>query len=222
MKPFFILCVLFPVAANAASTTFTQTWNISTAIPDNDDVGFTDMRTVSAPEITEIESMTVNLTLSGGWNGDLFAYLVHDSGFSVLLNRVGKDSANPDGAGSSGLNITFSEGASSDVHTTIPLTGIMVSGNYQPDGRTTDPLFVDSGDARTAMLGSFTGLDANGIWTLFIADQAAGDTSTLESWSLSITGVPEPTTALLGGLGMLLLFRRKKSSRSIPPVTKNF
>lgn len=211
MKPFFILCALVPVAASAASTTFTQTWNISTAIPDNDDVGFTDMRTVSAPEITEIESMTVNLTISGGWNGDLFAYVVHSSGYAVLLNRAGKDSANSDGAGSSGLNITFSDDAASDVHTTIPLTGIMVTGIYQPDGRTTDPLSVDPGDARTAMLGSFTGLDPNGTWSLFIADQSAGDTSTLESWSLTVTGVPEPGTALLAGLGLLLLFRRRKN-----------
>jgi hypothetical protein len=43
----------------------------------------------------------------------------------------------------------------------------MVSGTYQPDGRTTDPLTVLDTDPRMAMLSSFTGLDANVTWTLF-------------------------------------------------------
>ena len=33
----------------------------------------------------------MTLNLSGGWNGDLYAYLVHNSGFAVLLNRVGRN-----------------------------------------------------------------------------------------------------------------------------------
>ena len=31
--------------------------------------------------------MTLNLT--GGWNGDLYAYVQYGSGFTALLNRVG-------------------------------------------------------------------------------------------------------------------------------------
>ena len=44
------------------------------------------------------------------YNGDLFAYLVHDTNFCVLLNRVGRSAANADGYPDSGFNITFYAG----------------------------------------------------------------------------------------------------------------
>jgi hypothetical protein len=45
----------------------------------------------AGPTITDVN---VGLQLSGGWNGDLYAYLVHSSGFAVLLNRVGRGTGN--------------------------------------------------------------------------------------------------------------------------------
>ncbi len=209
MKTIACACILLPLAANAA-TTFTETWNVSTAIPDNDDAGYTNTRNLVAPDITEIESVTVALNFSGGWNGDLYVYLVHGTGFSVLLNRPGRAPGTPDGAASSGMTITLDDLGASDIHTSIPLVGGGFSGTYQPDGRITDPLLVVSADPRPAMFSSFTGLDANGSWTLFVADQSAGGISTLNSWTLTVTGVPEPGASLLGALGVLLLWRRSR------------
>jgi len=207
------LCVLCGFAVTStlpAATTWSQTWNVSTAIPDNDDVGFADTRTINVPDITEIENVTVGLHFTGGWNGDLYAYLVHGSGFAVLLNRPGRSLSYPDGSATVGMEVTFDDSAFADLHTAIPMSGGSVIGTYQPDGRITDPLDVLDTDPRPAMLSSFIGLDANNTWTLFVADQAAGETSTLQSWTLTITGVPEPSVALLGGLGMLLLLRRRR------------
>ena len=50
-------------------------------------MGFPDTRSVNIPGVDEIESVTVNLNFTGGWNGDLYAHLVHGSGFLVLFNR---------------------------------------------------------------------------------------------------------------------------------------
>ncbi len=100
-----VLCVLCVVAVHSSSfaaTTWSQIWNITTAIPDNDDVGFADTRTINVPDITEIESVTVGLNFTGGWNGDLYAYLVHGSGFAVLLNRPGRSVGAPDGSATVG------------------------------------------------------------------------------------------------------------------------
>ena len=209
MKTLVASWVFLPLAASAA-TTFTQTWNVSTAIPDNDDVGYTNTRVLSTPGITEIESVTVGLAFSGGFNGDLYAYLVHGSGFTVLLNRPGRDPGTPDGAASSGMTITLDDLGSADIHAAIPMLGGSFSGTYQPDGRITDPLGVAATDPRPALFSSFTGLDANGSWTLFVADQSAGGVSTLNGWTLTVTGVPEPGTSLLGALGLLLLTRRTR------------
>jgi subtilisin-like proprotein convertase family protein len=209
-----ILCILGVLAFQsfaAASTTWTgPTWNVSTVVPDNDDVGITDIRTISIPGLDEIENVTVNLHFTGGWNGDLYAYLLHDSGFSVLLNRPGRSLSALDGSATVGMAITFDDSAVSDIHTAIPMSGGSVSGTYQPDGRETDPYNTLNTDARTAMLADFIGLDPNGTWKLFVADQSAGEESTLQSWSLTITAVPEPSAVMLAALGLFPLFRRKR------------
>ncbi len=199
MKTIACACVLVPLAANAA-TTITNTWTVSTAIPDNDDVGYTDTRSISAPALTAIETVNVALNFTGGWNGDLYVYLIHGSGFAVLLNRPGRDTGTPDGSSSSGMTINLDDTALADIHTGIPMGGGPVSGTWQPDGRTTDPLAVVNSDPRTALLSSFAGLDSNGDWTLFVADQSGGGVSTLESWTLTITGVPETSTILMAAL----------------------
>jgi subtilisin-like proprotein convertase family protein len=205
--------LLFVAHPASASTTWTgPTWNVSTAVPDNDDVGLTATRSITIPAITEIQNVSVNLHFTGGWNGDLYAYLVHGSGFSVLLNRPGRSLSHPDGSATVGMQITFDDAAFSDVHTAIPISGGLVTGTYQPDGRTTDPHLTLNTDSRPAMLSSFDGLAASGIWTLFVADQSAGETSTLQSWALTIQGVPEPSTALLALLGILPLLRRRREA----------
>lgn len=206
-----VLGVLAFQSIAAASTTWNSpTFNVSTAIPDNDDGGLTSTQTVSTTGITNIENVTLTINFTGGWNGDLYAYLVHDSGFSVLLNRPGRSLGNLDGSATSGMVITFADSAGFDIHTDIPMSGGSFTGTYQPDGRITDPLHVLDTDSRPAMLSSFSGLNADGSWTLFIADQSTGETSTLQSWSMNITGVPEPSTTMLGCVAMMALLRRKR------------
>ena len=73
-------------------------------VPDNNYTGWSDTRSVTAPAGT-LQSVAVNLQLTGGWNGDLFAYLVNSAGgYSVLLDRVGPA---PCGYGDSGMNLTL-------------------------------------------------------------------------------------------------------------------
>jgi subtilisin-like proprotein convertase family protein len=159
--------------------------------------------------ITDIGSVTVDLNISGRdaggsgmFNGDLYVTLVHSSGFSVLLNRVGRDDTSLYGyADQFGFNIKISDSAAlGDVHVyrvtlsgnpAAELTGPL-TGTWAPDGRLTDPASVKTSDPRSALLGSFTGTDANGTWTLFVADVSAGGTCKLNSWGLEITPVPEP------------------------------
>jgi subtilisin-like proprotein convertase family protein len=200
----------FQSIAAAPTTWNSPTFNVSTEIPDNDDVGLTNTQIVSASGISQIDTFTVTINLTGTWNGDLYAYLAHDSGFAVLLNRPGRSLDNPDGSATTGMVTTFADYAVSDIHTAIPMSGGSFTGTYQPDGRITDPLDVLDTDSRTAMLSSFNGLNADGFWTLFIADQSTGETSTLQSWSMNITSVPEPSTTLLGCVVVMVLWRRKR------------
>lgn len=207
-----IFALLSALPVSASTTWNGPTWSVSSVIPDNDDVGIVDTRMVNLPNFTKIQSVTVFISLAGGWNGDLYAYLVHDTGFSVLLNRPGLSLSNPYGSGSAGMAISLTDSATTDIHTGIPMNGGLVTGTFQPDGRTADPSVVLNTSPRTAMLSSFTDLDPNGDWTLFVADQSAGDVSTLQSWRLSITAVPEPSSVmLLLFSGAALLIRRRRA-----------
>jgi subtilisin-like proprotein convertase family protein len=209
MKRLLLLCLLCQLGT-ASAVTWSSTYGVGTTIPDNDSVGVSDTRTVSGSGISGIEIVTVTLEFSGGWNGDLYAYVQHDSGFSVLLNRPGRTLAAPDGSSTSGLNIVFDDTAPTEIHTAIPMIGGLVIGTFQPDGRITDPLVVLNTDPRPATLASFNTLSADGGWTLFVADQSPGNTSTLQSWTLTITGIPEPGTVALSGLGAIALFVRRR------------
>jgi autotransporter-associated beta strand protein len=161
-------------------------WTPGTSIADNNPVGVADTRLITFDPAAVVTGLEVRLNLTGGWNGDMYASLVHDSGFTVLLNRPGNTVSNPGGSGSSGMTVTFSAAATTDIHTGIPNSGT-VTGTWQPDARTADPLLVTNSSPRTAFLSSFNEAPVQGNWTLFLADNAAADITTLTGWGLTIT-----------------------------------
>jgi subtilisin-like proprotein convertase family protein len=202
------LVILLTLSVVNAGTILTPTFMVSTTIPDHDIIGIADTRSVTT-SFTEITSIEVAISLSGGWNGDLYAYLSHAGGFCVLLNRPGRTLAVPDGSGSSAISVVFSDLATADIHTALPGSGV-VSGRYQPDGRNDDPLTVLDTTLRSAFLDSFIGVNPNGEWTLFIADVSSGSSTVFNSWSLAITAVPEPASTMLVACGLLICLRRRR------------
>lgn len=206
----FLLATAIP--ATAATVTLSQT--VNAAIPDNNDTGLVSIIPFSSPD-THLTQIEVLIETSGGWNGDLYAYLEHNGQLAVLLNRPGKTTANPAGAASSGLNVRLTDSALSDIHNAIsPTAGIPAVGTFQPDARAADPATVTDESPRSRFLATFTGINPNGLWTLFIADLSPGDTATLESWSLAITAVPETSTTLLLGLSALALASRRSRAHA--------
>lgn len=203
-----LLCA--PCCALAATTLdFDQ--QIHTVIPDNDDRGITSFIDVSGTDLTII-AVDIFVATQNGWNGDMYAYVEHNGILSVLLNRPGRTSAAA-GAASSGMQFHFADAAPADIHTAISTTpGALATGTYQPDARAADPAVVTDASPRSLFLSDFTGQDAAGKWTLFVADLAGGEVATLGNWSLSVTVVPEPSTALLlllGAAGTLLIRSRE-------------
>lgn len=153
----------------------------------------------------------MTFTITGGYNGDLTAYLNHNGVLVPLLNRVGTGSGGEPqysfGFSTSGFDdITLDDQAANgsilEVSTPTP------SQSYLPDSGT---------------LGNFSG-NPNGNWTIFFADLSGGDptSSTLGGWSLEVTAVPEPVNvalALFAGLAIAfkLILRRRQSARDSAP-----
>ncbi|WP_193213658.1 PEP-CTERM sorting domain-containing protein [Luteolibacter marinus] len=197
------------LAGPARAATISTEWTVHALVPDNTELGWSDSRMLSTGFGT-IESVELHLEIDGGFNGDLYAYLIHTTaggtGFSVLLNRVGRTAGNPDGSFTSGMDVTFSAEASQDIHT---YSGSIFSGDFLPDARETPWDEVVDTDPRTATLSSFNGLDADGIWTLFVADVSPVFQSTVVSWGLTVTATPEISGVVpTGGLVMAALLRR--------------
>lgn len=201
------------------------------AIPDGTATGLSS--TLNLPpsgSLPVISAVTVTLSLivppgKTGWIGDIYGYLQHGSAMSVLLNRPGRSTTNPDGYPDGGpISLTFADSAANgDIHTyraqlngnedtdlSTPLTGF-----WQPDGRAIDPATALTTTYRTALLSGFAGLDASGSWNLFLADLSSGGEFTLNAWSISIeqvAAVPEPGAAGVIGAGLLAfaVWRRRK------------
>src|SRR5581483_1747215 len=182
-----------------AQTTETYTFTTNRLVPDGDPAGLADVRNINSA-IGTITSLQVHLKVTGEYNGDLYAYLRHSSGFVVLLNRVGTTSTNQWGYPDSGFDVTFQAGAANgDIHlyenvTNLP-GGSPLTGVWQPDGRTADPTNALDTSPRTTSLTNFNGLNAAGEWTLYIADTDSGGTNMLTEWTLQITGAAYPTLA---------------------------
>lgn len=210
-------------------------------IPDGSPVGLADTRTVSS-SVTSLGDLNVWLNIagrgSGGFNGDLYVTLVHETGFAVLLNRPGRQADNPLGYGDSGLNIMLDDEDSANVHQyRLTLSGNdrtrlngPLTGTWQPDGRNIDPDQVLTTTPSTTPLSGFDSLNPNGAWTLYVADLEAGGLSRLESWGLDITGVdstiPEPTT-FVAGLALLVaalasIFQRRRDDSGLAGFLRGF
>lgn len=183
--------------ASAALVTFN--FSPGAPIPDNDPSGVGYGFTISGAPI-DIQNVTVRFTIAGGYNGDLYGYLVHDSGFAVLLNRVGATGGNPGGYPDSGFNnVTLASSVGNDIHqyeVTLGGPGVPSGTGWAADGR------LNATDAaRNNTLDVFNGANPNGQWTLFFADRSAGSISTLNTFEVQIEAVPEPVNVALGIFG---------------------
>lgn len=103
-------------------------------VPDNNPSGWVDSRTVSTAPAGTINSLAVNLVISGGWNGDLYAYLGNGSGFTVLLNHVGGAANGGLGNAGNGFDVQFSDAGAGGLHTYTGNGSGVLTGTWQPDG----------------------------------------------------------------------------------------
>jgi subtilisin-like proprotein convertase family protein len=164
-------------------------------LPDGNAAGLSDVRNVNS-SIGSISSVKVGLKITGEFNGDLYGYLRHASGFVVLLNRSGKMASNSHGYPDSGFDVSFQHGRTRDIHLYLhisaPPAGAPLIGTWDADGRTADPASVTNASGRFSSLTNFNGLSAAGEWTLYLADLESGGTNALAEWSLEITGDVDP------------------------------
>jgi subtilisin-like proprotein convertase family protein len=193
--------------SHAATITFTNAAGIT--IPVSGTSGPSDPypSTITVAGMGPLTDITVTFSnFSHTWPGDLDILLVGPTGQNVLLmGAVG---------GSSdivGVTLNFTPTA-----TDFLLTEPIVSGTYLPTQNSSGSF---AGPAPTGPYGtsltSFLGTNPNGVWSLYVMDNAGQDRGLMGAWSLTLsddgTVVPEPGTLGLLSAGLLSLawFRRR-------------
>ena len=199
-----LLAALLLSGAAAQAALYDSGFANGGVIPDGNPTGWSDTRTVSGlgPVLSGI---TVTINLSGGFNGDLRCYLNYGSSSVTLLNRLGSTPENPFGSATAGFtSFVFSD--SGLLQSTISASSGALTGTYQA--------------ATGSFDSSFHEVNPNGAWTISFFDMAGGnDPSTLTSWRLDITAVPEPVNVAMGifaGVtGLTLVVRRRGSLKKL-------
>lgn len=210
MKLFLVslaLVAALPIAQATVVDTF-RSGTLNTVIPDGAPTGYTFTRTTTTSDANFINGVDVHLNLSGGFNGDLYGYLVFQASdnsittTALLLNRVGRTGVADPGFSTGGMSVILSSGTGlagniHDIANPANSTFGTRSTYYAADTRTTLPQgdFTGSTPAGSGLsvFGSYSH-DANGTWTLFLADLSGGEVTTLVSWGLDVSVVPEPAT----------------------------
>lgn len=117
--------------------------------------------------------------LSHGWPGDVEVLLVGPGGTHALL-------LSDAGGATDAVDVTLIfEASATDV---VPPNGPIVSGAFLPSAYGDGGAFAAPAPAGpyAADLDAFAGTDPNGTWSLFVADDQAGDVGTIEGgWSLT-------------------------------------
>ena len=222
MKRQLVICSLALIMAWTAQggIIYSPANNINANIPDGSPSGWAGTATASG-YLPSLSDISVTLNISGGYNGDLYAGLSYGGVLVPLLNRVGVSSGNPFGSDGAGMSVTLSDSGSVNIHAAGD--GVL-GGTYRADGQNIDPLSSASSFSATggsimldAVGTGFGNMNPNGTWTLFLADLSGGGQSTLVSWSLEITAVPEPVNVALGifaGVFVVVVVVRSRSVRN--------
>jgi subtilisin-like proprotein convertase family protein len=192
------LLAVASVPAGLITTVESGTLNIT--VPDGNPLGITSALNVSGLGniLSSGDNVSMTLNISGGNNGDLYAYLSYDGHIVTLLNRPGVTAGNPVGYTDAGFSVTLSGGSYGNINTygssSYTTSGGQVTGTYNPAG------------GNTAFQG-YNGMNPNGGWVLFIADMSGGDPSqsVLNSWSLTFDVVPEPVNIAMAIFGVVLV-----------------
>jgi subtilisin-like proprotein convertase family protein len=166
-------CIDFTVGGGGPGVnTYTADPDPNAPIPDNNPTGITSTITVP-PSSNIVLDVDVQLTTTHSWAGDLRANLAHGAASSTFYDQPGVPAST---FGCSGDNPTLTvddEGTGGAVETSCLNAPVSYPPgvNYTPN----NPLSV------------FDNLDVEGDWVLTISDHAAGDTGTLDSWSIIVT-----------------------------------
>lgn len=183
MKKCLAMVAIVALAATGANG---QIYNNATdvAIPDTPAVSSS---IVISDFVGSITDVNVCMALNHTFDGDLDIVLAGPGGLVQHLTSDNGSSGDNYGNASTGTYFD-DEGATAITTGTAPFAG-----RFSPE-TTAQAMTSGAPSATAGSLSRWDGMNANGTWTLWIDDDAGGDTGTLRHWSLIFNDTGSPGT----------------------------
>jgi subtilisin-like proprotein convertase family protein len=191
---------VFFISNQSFAQTFTgANFNINDVVSNSGTVAVSGVGTVANGA-----DISLRLQFNHTFLGDLAIWLVAPGGQVLEL-------CTRNGGGNNNADITFSDAAATNIATAVAATSTGVggcppttfgyNGSFKPEGRNNvmPPFPTSPSDAPApgtfTFANTYSGLNANGTWTLFINDHAGGDVGATCIWSITIVPQLAPCTA---------------------------
>lgn len=134
--------------------------------------------TINIPDSFTMNDVNVNIDIEHTWTGDITLTLEHPDGTQVIVF----DDA--DGCSANDIGVTFDDESANAL-------------DCDPGaGGTGADAFPEADYIPSNALAAFDGKDSAGVWTLFVEDDAGGDTGILNSWGITYDFDPIVATPL--------------------------
>jgi subtilisin-like proprotein convertase family protein len=147
-----------------------------------------------------VGELTVTLVgLDHAYPADLDVLLVGPEGQNVTLMSDAGGGIDADDA-----TLVFDDGAEQTTSIGDPIT----SGRYRPSNQAGSDAYPEPAPAASGLtaLSTFAGTNPNGLWSLYVVDDSAGDLGSLDGWSITL---PEPGPEATGAALVALLAVRR-------------
>ncbi|MBK8562408.1 MAG: proprotein convertase P-domain-containing protein [Saprospiraceae bacterium] len=158
-------------------------------------------------QIANGANITLSVNFAHTFVGDLNMWLTAPSGQVLELSTR-------NGGGNNNMNVVFSDAGANNIASIVstastgigcPTTTNAYSGTLRPEGRNNVITAFNVAPSNVPAVGTFTfantfsGVNANGNWTLTIDDGVGGDAGNTCAWSISFAGVPAPAACTFVG-----------------------
>lgn len=133
--------------------------------------------------------IAVQVNITHTYVGDLHLFLYAPGATQILhlANRSGL-------SGDNMVNTIFMDAAATSFNT-VTLANAPFTDSYKPAGNTATICNVTPNITTFSAFGTAGAINPNGTWYLSVADAAGGDVGTINSWSISFTGIEGVNTA---------------------------
>ncbi len=204
-----VLMLFFGNMALAQVTFVGNNFNIPVAAGATSGVASGTVAVSCVGQVANGSIISVSINNTHTFEGDLSYWLVAPGGQVLEL-------CTRNGGGNNNFNVTFSDAAATNITavvattstSTLPCGGagqtFAYNGTYKPEGRNnvvpafpTSPSDVPAAGTFT-FANTFSGINADGNWTLIINDHVGGDAGATCNWSITFAGLTIPSCTFVG------------------------